>query len=288
MVHYADAAQWYRSPILEQKEIAEQTFRVRLECPKIASAALPGQFVMLRIAGLTDPLIGRALAIYDRFPSENGDWIGVDLVYVAKGKFTTCLSKLCEGQSLEIWGPLGNSFSTEEVDHLILVAGGVGETPMLSLGLEALGSAKFGKVGPDGKERPSGYASKVSLCYGARSANLLACVDDFTKAGLDVRLSTDDGTAGRKQRVTETLIEVLAESKGSCRIACCGPEPMMHAVALIAGEKGVPCEVSLETPMACGIGICFTCVAKVCEGESWDYKRTCVEGPIFDASTLVW
>jgi dihydroorotate dehydrogenase electron transfer subunit len=90
--------------------------------------------------------------------------------------------------------------------------------------------------------------------------------------------------------VTTSLESVLNEEPDEARrIACCGPEPMMEAVAKLAARYGVPCEVSLETPMACGIGICFTCVAKIGESQgNWDYKRTCVEGPIFDAKTIIW
>jgi dihydroorotate dehydrogenase electron transfer subunit len=89
--------------------------------------------------------------------------------------------------------------------------------------------------------------------------------------------------------VTDVLRDVLREAGPSRRIVCCGPEPMMAAVANIAREANVPCEVSLETPMACGIGICFTCVAKVRDASGqWDYKRTCVEGPVFDAARIEW
>ena len=93
--------------------------------------------------------------------------------------------------------------------------------------------------------------------------------------------------------MTETLGELLDEAAAnpetSVRIACCGPERMMEAVAHLAHERGVACEVSLETPMACGIGICFSCVVKVRQPDGeWDYKRTCVEGPVFAAEKIEW
>ena len=107
--------------------------------------------------------------------------------------------------------------------------------------------------------------------------------------GVDVRLSTDDGSQGHHGPVTDLLRQVLRESQSVTRIVCCGPEPMMEAVAGIAAEAGTPCQVSLETPMACGIGICFTCVARIRDAEGeWDYKRTCVEGPVFDSRQIVW
>jgi dihydroorotate dehydrogenase electron transfer subunit len=89
--------------------------------------------------------------------------------------------------------------------------------------------------------------------------------------------------------VTDLLAQSLADSSGRPRIAACGPEPMLEAVSHIARQAGVPCQVSLETPMACGIGICFTCVARIRQPDgSWDYKRTCVDGPIFDAEQIEW
>jgi dihydroorotate dehydrogenase electron transfer subunit len=112
-------------------------------------------------------------------------------------------------------------------------------------------------------------------------------MEDFRKCGVQVRLSTDDGSAGHHGLVTELIGPAIAAEKGSCRIVCCGPEPMLDAVSKLAARLNVPCQVSLETPMACGIGICFSCVSKIRDAESnWDYRRTCVEGPIFDAACV--
>ncbi|MEX2561178.1 MAG: dihydroorotate dehydrogenase electron transfer subunit, partial [Pirellulales bacterium] len=107
-----------------------------------------------------------------------------------------------------------------------------------------------------------------------------------------VLTSTDDGSAGRPGLVTALLEEELSRGERvqpgtRPHVVCCGPEPMMAAVATIARRAGLPCQVSLETPMACGIGICFSCVAKVRDAQGgWDYRRTCVEGPIFDAASI--
>jgi dihydroorotate dehydrogenase electron transfer subunit len=288
---YADQAAFLRARILAHELIATDTWRVRVECPAIARKMVPGQFVMLRIDGCNDPLIGRALAMYDRVADEDGQFIAIDLAYLVKGKFTQALSKLTIGAMLGIWGPLGNGFCTEPVDDLILVVGGVGYTPMLTLGREALGTSSYGE-----EQRPSNYAKKVTLCYGARSADRLAGLNDFLAADFDVRIATDDGSLPKttnKQSpmlVTEQLKKVLFETQGrSCRVACCGPEPMMEAVSKIAMAHQVPCQVSLETPMACGIGICFTCVAKIRQADNeWDYRRTCLEGPVFNAESVVW
>jgi dihydroorotate dehydrogenase electron transfer subunit len=104
--------------------------------------------------------------------------------------------------------------------------------------------------------------------------------------GLTVRVSTDDGSAGRRGFVTELLDEELAGERPAA-VYCCGPEPMMHAVASRCAAAGVPCWLSLESPMACGFGACFSCVVKVKTPEGWDYRRSCVEGPVFRAEDLV-
>jgi NAD(P)H-flavin reductase len=125
--------QWLESRIVEHRWIAKDTWELTLEAPNLARWTLPGQFFMVRLAGLNDPLIGRALAMFDRGFDSQGNPQTVSVAYVVKGKFTHALSRFKAGQSVEIWGPLGNAFSNHPVDHLILVAGGVGITPMLSL-----------------------------------------------------------------------------------------------------------------------------------------------------------
>lgn len=281
MTHFADCAQSLRTQILVNETVAKDTRRVRLAAGKMAENVVPGQFFMIRNPSGNDPLIGRALALYDSGQTQEGDSY-IDLVYLVKGKLTTSLAQLQVGQDVAVWGPLGNGFAPEPVDHLIMVAGGIGQTPFLTLAKEALGNQEFAN-------RNSGYANKVSLCYGARTQEYLAGVPDFTKAGVDVLLATEDGSQGVKGRVTDILDRLLSDQVGqNCRVVCCGPEPMMEAVAGLSESYDVRCQVSLETPMACGIGICFTCVAKVGTQDDWDYKRTCVEGPVFDSREILW
>lgn len=280
--YYADSAVQREVEIVENVRLAQDTYRVRCACPEIAAAIVPGQFLMLRLAGVNDPLIGRPLALYNVIANQEGEPHAVDVVYLVKGKFTSRLVTARPGERLTIWGPLGNGFSAAPVEHLIMVAGGIGQTPFLVLAQEFLGQRRFGG-------RTVTPAKKVTLCYGARTAALLAGVEDFERAGVDVRIATDDGSRGHHGLVTQLLQQVLAEAPLSHRIVVCGPEPMMAAVAKIAEDHRSACQVSLETPMACGIGICFTCVAKVRDAEGgWDYKRTCVEGPVFEASSIEW
>jgi dihydroorotate dehydrogenase electron transfer subunit len=307
--YYPDHAVQQTVEIIENVRLARDTYRLRFQAPLIARRILPGQFLMLRISGLNDPLIGRPLALYDTVLSSNGEPDSIDVVYLVKGKLTSRLWQMRAGQKLDVWGPLGNGFGSGALRtkysvqstqyslaphrsptrhspafHLLLVAGGIGQTPFLALAQEALGLKKYGD--PPGT---APRAKKITLCYGTRTADYLAGLDDFGKLGIDVRIATDDGSRGHHGFVTDVLKQVLEANKEETGIVCCGPEPMMRAVSQIALAAGVPCQVSLETPMACGIGICFTCVAKVRqEGGGWDYKRTCVEGPVFDAELIEW
>lgn len=279
---YADHA-WHGPVVVaENVPVARGTFRLRFACPEIARRVVPGQFVMLRMADCNDPLLGRPLALYDVTPDAAGSPHFVDVVFTVVGKMTRLLPELRPGSRLEVWGPLGNGFPPTPTEHLIMVAGGIGQTPFLALAREYLGQHVYGTP-----PRHVPRARKVTLCYGVRNREYLACVDDFRHAGVAVQLSTDDGSVGYHGLVTELIRPVVERSAWTCRIVCCGPEPMLKTTAFVANELGLPCQVSLESPMACGIGACFSCVTKIRDASgSWDYRRTCIEGPIFEAGDV--
>lgn len=283
--YYADHAIQQSAPVQENVRLARDTYRIRIGAPEIARRITPGQFLMVRLRSGDDPLLARPFALYDVVRGMNDAPEAVDLVYQIVGRMTSRLAACRPGQAVEVWGPLGNGFPPQECRQLIIVAGGIGYTPFLALAKEHLQQAVYGAP-----PRSVSRVDEVVFCYGVRSADYLASVDDFTRLGVDVRISTDDGSAGRPGLVTEHLRELLAEAapRGR-RIVSCGPEPMMAAVAELATRDGLPAQVSLETPMACGIGICFTCVARVRDAAGQiDYRRTCVEGPVFDAAQIDW
>ncbi len=271
------------APVVEQEQMARDTYRIRLRCPEIARQIVPGQFFMIRVPGETDPLLGRPFALYD-VHDDNGEPAFLDFGYLVVGKLTRLMSRWLPGTDVEIWGPLGNGFPDPGGQHLVMVAGGIGQTPFLAVAREALGLRQYGDPLRNPQQRPH----RISLCYGVRSAESLAGLDDFALPGLHVRTSTDDGSAGYHGLVTELLLQEIEEAGSPDRVYCCGPEPMMHAVAKLCAARNLPCWLSLETPMACGFGACFSCVTRVREenGE-WDYRRTCVEGPVFPAESLV-
>jgi dihydroorotate dehydrogenase electron transfer subunit len=265
--------------VAEHVRLADRTFRVRLDCPDVAAAIRPGQFVMLRLPDTADPLLGRPFALYDTALDDGGRPVGIDVAYLVVGKMTGKLTGVVVGEPLDVWGPLGRPFLDVGTPECVaLVAGGIGQTPFLAYTRELLGARGYGG------DAPRRRTAKVSLYYGVRSAALAAGVEDFRAAGAEVHLASDDGSLGFKGFVTQLL-----ESHGETGpLVGCGPEPMLHALARLAAKWGVPCQVSLETPMACGAGICFSCVTKVRTADGWDYKRVCVDGPAFDAGQLAW
>jgi dihydroorotate dehydrogenase electron transfer subunit len=282
-----------RSAVLANFQLARNTYLIRLHAPAIAQAIRPGQFLMMRLPKSSDPLLGRPFALYDTVIDERGVAFGIDVVYLIVGKVTNLLAELHAGDAVDLWGPLGNGFPEPLLagrasdgaapatpsppnTHVALVAGGIGQTPFLAHIRELLGTRGYG--GMPAKQR----VQKVSLYYGVRTADLAAGVDDFEDAGATVHLASNDGSVGHHGFVTD----LLAQHDAPQHLYGCGPEPMLHALAKQAEGRNIPCHLSLETPMACGVGICFSCVTPVKTVDGWDYKRVCVDGPVFDAKCL--
>jgi dihydroorotate dehydrogenase electron transfer subunit len=265
------------APVLENVALARNTYRIRLHQPALAQGIRPGQFLMLRWPDTSDPLLGRPFALYDTVLDEHGHPVAVDIVYLVVGKLTGLLARARAGDNVDLWGPLGNGFpDLSGRRHIALVAGGIGQTPFLAHLRDLFGQRGYGGL------PPKRQVETVSLYYGVRTADLAAGVEDFRGAGAVVHLASDDGSLGFHGFVTE----LLQGQPPPQHLVGCGPEPMLKALATLARRWQVPCHLSLETPMACGVGICFSCVTRVRTADGWDYRRVCVEGPVFDAACL--
>ncbi len=281
---YPDHAWHGHATVLENVAVAHATYRIRLAASELAQRVLPGQFLMLRLTDRNDPLLGRPLAMYDVVVDSAGNAHAIDVVYLVVGRMTSRLAELRAGAQLALWGPLGNGFPVQTTEHLIMVAGGIGQAPFLALGRELLARRRYGTP-----PRDVSPAKRVTLCYGARTNAYLAGLADFEAAGIDVHVATEDGSRGHHGLVTELIEPLVTSSSWPCRVVSCGPEPMMAAVARLTRQLAIPCQVSLETPMACGIGVCFSCVARIRDvSGDWDYRRTCIEGPVFDAERVAF
>jgi dihydroorotate dehydrogenase electron transfer subunit len=263
--------------VRENVSLARDTYRIRLEAPDLARTIRPGQFVMIRAPHTTDPLLGRPFALYDTVHDGSGNSVAIDIVYLVVGKVTSILAAARESSCLEIWGPLGNGFPhLDGLDHIGLVAGGIGQTPFLAYARQLLGQK--GYAGEPARRE----VARVSIYYGVRTRDLAAGIEDFHSTGASVQLSTNDGSLGYGGFITD----LVAQHEPPDHLVGCGPQPMLKALAVLAKHRGIPCHVSLESPMACGIGICFSCVAKVRTVDGWDYRRICLDGPVFDVANL--
>ena len=266
--------------VVANERLAADTFKITLDAPGFVPLVQPGQFALLRLPGRLDPLCGRPFAVYDADPATGR----VEIIYLVVGKMTRILSGFAAGDTVELIGPSGNGWGVISGgaqpfpgDRLIMVAGGVGQTPFLLL------ARQFAQRRAEGKNTP-----ELVLLYGARGSDRMPPLGDFARCGVEVVTATEDGSAGYKGFVTDLIPRAAAGAK-SAVIAACGPKPMLRAVFQQASGLSLPCWTSLESPMSCGLGICFGCVVEYRTDEgTWDYRRTCQDGPIFDAYRLKW
>lgn len=271
-----------RGEVVENVAIARDTFRVRIQQPQIAARILPGQFVMIRVPGRSDPLLARPLALYDTVDDSGGEPSAIDLVYLVMGNGTRALSRLKPGDSVDLWGPLGNTFPMlERSDRLMIVAGGIGQTPFLSIIRELMQQRRYGD------RRVVDRPESITFAWGVRSVDYLGGIEDFRQTGIEVQVATDDGSAGHQGYVTDLLVEAI-DAQQPTVIFGCGPKPMLKTLAQITHQHSIRCWVSLETKMACGYGVCFSCVCPVNEAEGWDYRRVCIDGPVFPSTSIAW
>jgi dihydroorotate dehydrogenase electron transfer subunit len=228
-----------------------------LAAPEIAVRAEPGQFLAFAIGGETSALLlRRSIAI-----AGAGDGV-VSVVVAAHGPGSTWLAGLRSGERVDVVGPLGRPFPAAPAGaRALLVGGGYGSAALVGLAtrLRAAGSA-------------------VTAICGAASADRLSSVDELSGLA-EVLVTTDDGSAGRQGWVTDAMAEVIGETGV---VYACGPMGMLRAVADAATARGVPSYVAVEESMACGIGVCMTCVLPVVgEDGRTRFSRSCVEGPVF-------
>ncbi|MBO4451846.1 MAG: dihydroorotate dehydrogenase electron transfer subunit [Bacteroidaceae bacterium] len=228
-----------------------------------------GQFVEIKVEGSPQTFLRRPISVNFVDEERNELWLLIQVV----GEGTRHLSRLQVGDTLNVLFPLGNGF-TQGVsgEQVLLVGGGVGIAPLLEYAkqLRQVGATPY-------------------LLLGGRSASNLLQLDLFRQYG-EVYVTTEDGSMGEQGFVTNhSVLESFASSplggtRGGARISCCGPKPMMMAVARWAKQHGVRCEVSLENLMACGLGACLCCVEKTVRGN----VCVCKEGPVFDINELTW
>ncbi|MBA3524444.1 MAG: dihydroorotate dehydrogenase electron transfer subunit [Geodermatophilaceae bacterium] len=228
---------------------------------------MPGQFVALAVGGPGSAmLLRRSFAIHTADPVSGL----VGLVVAAHGPGTVWLSAVEAGAELDVVGPLGRPFTPPGPGQsVVLVGGGYGGAPLFDL-------ARAVRAG----------GGTAHLVLGAATADRLFGVAEGHEAADTVVVTTDDGSAGERGLVTAAVVPLLAQAD---RVVACGPMGMLRAVGDLAASTGVPCEVAVEESMACGIGVCMTCVLPVVGSDGRTrMTRSCTEGPVFDATTVRW
>jgi dihydroorotate dehydrogenase electron transfer subunit len=260
--------------VIENRRLADDYNVLSLEAPAIAEATAPGQFVMVKPGQGLEPLLRRPFSVFEILRTGSRP-IGVSILSKRVGVTTTQIFEAAAGDRVRCLGPLGRPFTLPVGRAEVwMVAGGVGLAPFWTVA-ETL--AKRGVTS--------------TLFYGGRRDADLFYLDYFERLGVTLALSTEDGSLGERGRVTAPLERALA-SRTAGREVClhaCGPEPMLEAVARLAARFGVSCEVSVERVMGCGLGGCYSCVVPVkAPGGKFHHVRSCIGGPVFDASTLVW
>jgi dihydroorotate dehydrogenase electron transfer subunit len=262
-------------PILAHEQLAEFEYEITLYSPEVARSAKPGQFMQVLYGQNYNPFTRRPFSVYRTDP-EAGTF---SIVYLARGAFTQGMREKQVGQNLSVVGPLGNWFQPDprpEVRH-IMVAGGVGAPPLYLLA-HAMRCEREKEC-------------HIAVVNGARSRSLLVGVKEFGELDIELYYTSEDGSHGLRGVVTHALSNLLEAEDGPAHVYTCGPTGMLRAVADMCVARSIPCQVSVETIMPCGLGVCMGCVVKIKDQASptgFQYLRSCYEGPVFQAEEIIW
>jgi dihydroorotate dehydrogenase electron transfer subunit len=246
-----------------------------LGAPSIAASCSPGQFVMVKSSSRRDPLLRRPFSVFEVIRDTSGAPAAITILSKRIGISTRELYEAKPGQRIATLGPLGRPFTVVDAPtEAWMVAGGVGLAPFATLA-EALAAKNI----------------TSTLFYGARSGAELFYLDFFRALGVELVLTTEDGSLGEKGRVVAPLDRRLSERPASASVMlyACGPERMLAATAKTAAAHGRPCQVSVERIMGCGMGGCYSCVVPMRGDDgTFHHVRSCLAGPVLAADQVLW
>jgi len=266
----------FTAPVLRNVDLGRGNWLLEFEAPDDALAMRPAQFFMIGAPG-SDVLLRRPFSVCG-LPGTfaDGKAGAVQVLYRVFGRGTKLLASLGRGTPLHVLGPLGRGFAVPaSADaRIVLIAGGIGCAPF---------PAFLAELEREGR--------RATMIYGARSADELPLLDWFRERCDAVAVTTDDGSLGARGLVTGPLAARLrTPDRQRLHLYACGPTPMLKAVAAMALEAAIVCDLALEAPMACGFGVCLGCVVPTHASpeESVAYERVCVEGPVMRAERVAW
>lgn len=243
-------------PVIAMEALNPHAWSMTVHAGEMARQALPGQFVQVKCGSRR--MLRRPISICDI------DGEHMRLVFEVRGEGTEWLSHRSAGDQVDLIGPLGRGFDLTG-DKLLLVGGGIGLPPMLY-------AAKACK-------------GKAHVVAGFRSHDRAMLTEDFTACAKDLAIASDDGSIGYHGFVDTLVRQKLEKEDDFTSVLACGPKPMLRAVVRVAGEFGVPVQVSMEERMACGVGACLGCAVQMADGAM---KHVCKDGPVFDAGEVDW
>lgn len=250
-----------KTRLMKKEQLAENVYRFSVFSPVCSSIAKPGQFANISVLGKT---LRRPISICD-IDAESGL---LRFVFEVRGDGTKILAQYREGDDVDILAPLGRGFDVSDTSkRAVFIGGGIGVPPLLAA------SKAFG--------------SNATALLGFRNKSAVILEADFAKNGASVQIATDDGSFGYHGFVTELLKAKLDENDTDI-IYACGPMPMLRIISDIAQSKNIPCQVSLEERMGCGIGACLVCACGIKNGDETKYRHVCKDGPVFDSKEVDW
>ena len=247
--------------LLSNRRVAEGIYLASFAAPEVARAAKPGQVVHMSFNAGDGHLLRRPFSIH----SVDGD--RVEFLYRVVGAATFALTHMRFGAQIDVLGPLGTPFNSPQSGTALLLGGGMGIAPLLFL------AQKISKK------------VTVKAIIAAKTADGLVRTAQLRKTGAKLLLCTEDGSRGAQGLATNVLETELAKLEGKGAVFACGPTGMLKRAAQLCLKAGVPCQVSLEEHMACGIGVCLCCPVPVTSGG---YKSVCKDGPVFEAREVAW
>jgi dihydroorotate dehydrogenase electron transfer subunit len=259
--------------VLSNKKLAEGHYRMGIALPAVFPEAAPGQFVLIRVKDRVFPFLGRPLGVYAQMRGRSGG--RVEVLYRVAGRGTGVLALLKKGDELEVLGPLGQGFkAVRGRDRIVMIAGGIGVAPLTPLARRLCGKP------------PSG--ATLDFYYGAGRADFLVGLGTLRNICHSVRIATDDGSRGFRGPVTDLFAGDLKDYPPERTVIyACGPRAMLIRISELLAGSPIPCQVSVEERMACGVGACLGCVVET-KDSGKPFKRVCKEGPVFDLKEIVW
>jgi len=253
-----------KAKLIEKEQIANDIFRFKIESKEIAEQAKAGQFLQVKCTDGIDLILRRPISIHSIDKENNG----IEFIFQVKGKGTTILSEKNVNEEIDVLGPLGwGTFDTKDYKNVAVIGGGIGTFPLYELTKNMFGKAN------------------VNTYLGFRSKEYVVLEEKFSEVSNKITITTDDGSYAEKGFAIDKLKQDNETEKFDI-IYACGPLPMLRAVRQYAIENNIPCQISLEERMACGIGACLGCAVKVISGQEERYGHVCKEGPVFWAKDV--